>query len=554
MSATARKTAPMPEDIRARKGGTPIVSLTACTTPMAEVMDGICDFVLVGDSLGMVLHGLSSTLDVTLEMMILHGKAVRRGLSASMLVVDMPFGSYEESPQQAFQNASRVMRETGAGAVKLEGGVVMADTIAFLTKRGIPVMAHIGLTPQSINTLGGYKVQGRGPQAEQMMADARAVEEAGAFAVVLEKVPESLANTITAEVGIPTIGIGASAQCDGQILVVGALYRVQSQIRQTVRASGRRRESCHRGLRQRGTSAQLPRARACFFRYSPESQKMTPPIIRALSELRDDVYAWKSAGESVAVVPTMGALHQGHLSLVRAAKEGCDRVIVTIFINPKQFNNPEDYENYPRTEEEDARKLAAFEVDAVYVPDGAQMYPDGFATTVSVAGITDGLCGAHRPGHFDGVATIVTKLFTQTMADRAYFGEKDYQQLQVVTRLAKDLDLPIEVVGCPTIREEDGLAMSSRNLHLSDRSRTYAPELNAAMEEVAEGLRKGQAFDALKAAAIARIERAGFTEVEYLDLRAADTLEVLETPSRPARLLAAAWLAGVRLIDNIAVN
>ncbi|MCY4180289.1 MAG: 3-methyl-2-oxobutanoate hydroxymethyltransferase, partial [Litoreibacter sp.] len=220
MSATARKTAPMPEDIRARKGGTPIVSLTACTTPMAEVMDGICDFVLVGDSLGMVLHGLSSTLDVTLEMMILHGKAVRRGLSASMLVVDMPFGSYEESPQQAFQNASRVMRETGAGAVKLEGGVVMADTIAFLTKRGIPVMAHIGLTPQSINTLGGYKVQGRGPQAEQMMADARAVEEAGAFAVVLEKVPESLANTITAEVGIPTIGIGASAQCDGQILVV----------------------------------------------------------------------------------------------------------------------------------------------------------------------------------------------------------------------------------------------------------------------------------------------------------------------------------------------
>ncbi|MCY4336374.1 MAG: pantoate--beta-alanine ligase [Litoreibacter sp.] len=281
---------------------------------------------------------------------------------------------------------------------------------------------------------------------------------------------------------------------------------------------------------------------------------MTPPIIRALSELRDDVYAWKSAGESVAVVPTMGALHQGHLSLVRAAKEGCDRVIVTIFINPKQFNNPEDYENYPRTEEEDARKLAAFEVDAVYVPDGAQMYPDGFATTVSVAGITDGLCGAHRPGHFDGVATIVTKLFTQTMADRAYFGEKDYQQLQVVTRLAKDLDLPIEVVGCPTIREEDGLAMSSRNLHLSDRSRTYAPEFNAAMEEVAEGLRKGQAFDALKAAAIARIERAGFTEVEYLDLRAADTLEVLETPSRPARLLAAAWLAGVRLIDNIAVN
>jgi 3-methyl-2-oxobutanoate hydroxymethyltransferase len=220
MSATARKTAPMPSDILAQKGGTPLVSLTAYTTPMAELMDGICDFVLVGDSVGMVLHGLASTLEVTMEMMIMHGQAVRRGLKQSMLVIDMPFGSYEESPQQAFANAARLMRETGAGAVKLEGGLSMAETIAFLTKRGIPVMAHIGLTPQSIHTLGGYKVQGRGDAGDQMLADAKAVAEAGAFAVVLEKVPESLADQITRAVAIPTIGIGASAKCDGQILVV----------------------------------------------------------------------------------------------------------------------------------------------------------------------------------------------------------------------------------------------------------------------------------------------------------------------------------------------
>ncbi|KMK68878.1 3-methyl-2-oxobutanoate hydroxymethyltransferase [Puniceibacterium sp. IMCC21224] len=220
MSATARKSAPLPDDIRARKGGTPIVSLTAYTTPMAELMDGICDFVLVGDSVGMVLHGLQSTLGVTMEMMILHGQAVRRGLKASMLVMDMPFGSYEESPQQACRNAARIMAETAAGAVKLEGGVAMADTIAFLVARGIPVMAHIGLTPQSINTLGGYRVQGRGAEAEALLADARAVTQAGAFAVVLEKVPETLANRITSEVTIPTIGIGASSGCDGQILVV----------------------------------------------------------------------------------------------------------------------------------------------------------------------------------------------------------------------------------------------------------------------------------------------------------------------------------------------
>ncbi len=219
MSATARKTAPLPDDIRAMKGGPPIVSLTAYTTPMAQIMDPHCDLVLVGDSVGMVLHGLESTLGVTMDMMVMHGQAVARGLETAMLVIDMPFGSYEESPAQAFRNASRIMAETGAAAVKLEGGVVMAETIAFLVARGIPVMAHIGLTPQSINTLGGYKVQGRDAAAARVRADAAAVAEAGAFSVVLEKLPARLSDTVTADIPIPTIGIGASAGCDGQILV-----------------------------------------------------------------------------------------------------------------------------------------------------------------------------------------------------------------------------------------------------------------------------------------------------------------------------------------------
>lgn len=206
--------------ILAQKGKTPIVSLTAYTTPMAQMMDAHADVVLVGDSVGMVLHGLPSTLGVTMEMMILHGQAVARGLKEAMLVIDMPFGSYEEGPEQAFGNAARLMRETGAAAVKLEGGVEMAATIRFLTARGIPVMAHVGLTPQSINTLGGYKVQGRDEAGASVLEGAHAVAEAGAFAVVLEKVPENLANEITAAVPIPTIGIGASAGCDGQVLVV----------------------------------------------------------------------------------------------------------------------------------------------------------------------------------------------------------------------------------------------------------------------------------------------------------------------------------------------
>ncbi|GAB4300214.1 MAG: 3-methyl-2-oxobutanoate hydroxymethyltransferase [Roseovarius sp.] len=220
MSATARKAAPTPEDIRAMKGHTPIVSLTAYTTPMARLMDGICDLVLVGDSVGMVLHGLPSTLGVTLEMMEMHAAAVARGLGRSMMVVDMPFGSYEEDPAQAFRNAARLMRGSGAAAVKLEGGAHMAQTIAFLVARGVPVMAHIGLTPQSVNTLGGYRVQGRGESATRLLDDARAVAEAGAFAVVLEKLPARLADRITSQIAIPTIGIGASPGCDGQILVV----------------------------------------------------------------------------------------------------------------------------------------------------------------------------------------------------------------------------------------------------------------------------------------------------------------------------------------------
>lgn len=276
-------------------------------------------------------------------------------------------------------------------------------------------------------------------------------------------------------------------------------------------------------------------------------------IVRDLGELRKKWNTWRLADETVGVVPTMGALHDGHLSLVARAKEICDRVIVTIFVNPRQFNSPEDYENYPRTEEDDARKLERFEVDAIWVPDGDTMYPSGFATTVSISGLTDILCGAYRPGHFDGVATVVTKLFTQTGATHAFFGEKDYQQLQVVRRLSADLNLWVDVVGCPTIREIDGLAMSSRNLLLSDQSRAKAAALHEAMEEMAEGLRNGGDHAELRSAAESRILSAGFNELEYLDFRSAEDLSLITTADRPARLLAAAWLAGVRLIDNIAV-
>jgi len=206
--------------IRKRKGGEPLVMLTAYTVRMAQLLDPHCDILLVGDSLGQVIYGLPSTLPVTLDMMCAHGAAVVRGSYHSVVVIDMPFGSYEASPQAAFASAARIMAETGAAAVKLEGGVAMAPTVAFLSERGIPVMGHVGLTPQAVNALGGYGARGRN-EAEQtkILADARAIADAGAFAIVAEGILEPLARTITAEVACPVIGIGASAQCDGQVLV-----------------------------------------------------------------------------------------------------------------------------------------------------------------------------------------------------------------------------------------------------------------------------------------------------------------------------------------------
>lgn len=220
MSVVGKASSISVSQVAKRKDEAPLVCLTAYTTPMAKLVDAHCDIVLVGDSLGMVLYGLPSTLGVTLEMMIAHGQAVRRGIKHALMVVDLPFGSYEESPQQAFRTAARVMTETGCAAVKLEGGQSMAETIAFLTARGIPVMAHVGLIPQAVNVFGGYAVQGRGEDSQKVLEDAVAVSQAGAFAVVLEKIPESLADSITRELVVPTIGIGASSACDGQILVV----------------------------------------------------------------------------------------------------------------------------------------------------------------------------------------------------------------------------------------------------------------------------------------------------------------------------------------------
>jgi pantoate--beta-alanine ligase len=276
-------------------------------------------------------------------------------------------------------------------------------------------------------------------------------------------------------------------------------------------------------------------------------------IHRTVADIRAASRAWRAAGQTVGVVPTMGALHDGHLSLARRARAECDRVIVTIFVNPMQFTNPEDLKKYPRTEEADAALLATIPVDAIFAPPVDQVYPDGFGSTVTVAGVSQPLEGAMRPGHFDGVATVVTKLFGMTEAQRGYFGQKDWQQLQVVQKLVRDLNLPVEIVGCETIRDPDGLAMSSRNVRLTPAGRAKAPTLYAAITQSATDIRAGHADRMAIREAAEAMRAAGFDRVEYIELRDAETLMPSDDPRRPRRMLAAAWIDGVRLIDNIPV-
>jgi pantoate--beta-alanine ligase len=276
-------------------------------------------------------------------------------------------------------------------------------------------------------------------------------------------------------------------------------------------------------------------------------------IVHTVADLRARVRAWRAQGETVGVVPTMGALHEGHLSLARRARAECDRVITTIFVNPKQFNNPDDLKKYPRTLEADAALLSGVPVDVVFAPGVDEVYPDGFITTVSVGGVSEPLEGRMRPGHFDGVATVVTKLFGMTEANRGYFGQKDWQQLQVVLRLVRDLNIPVTVVGCETIREADGLAMSSRNVRLTPEGRAIAGVLYTAITAAATDIRAGQSDRMAIREAAEKVRAAGFERVEYIELRDAETLMPSDDPQKPRRMLAAAWLDGVRLIDNIPV-
>lgn len=278
-------------------------------------------------------------------------------------------------------------------------------------------------------------------------------------------------------------------------------------------------------------------------------------IVRSVRAMRVRVQEWHSQSLRVAVVPTMGALHDGHVSLIDMAREQADKVIATIFVNPTQFGVNEDFSAYPRQEKGDAARLDHAGCDLLYAPDLDEMYPQGFATTVSVAGVSQGACGDSRPGHFEGVATVVSKLLLQTQADLGVFGEKDWQQLQVIRRVVRDLDIPCAILGAPISRDHDGLARSSRNVYLTEKEREIAPTLYQTLCSIEERLSRGDgSCETLIAWGKAQLVAAGFASVDYLDLRDTATFAPVESVERPARLLVAARLGKARLLDNIAIQ
>ena len=276
-------------------------------------------------------------------------------------------------------------------------------------------------------------------------------------------------------------------------------------------------------------------------------------VARTVAGLREQAGGWRAMGERVGLVPTMGALHRGHLALVDAARGQCERVVASLFVNPRQFGPREDFAAYPRDEAADLAKFGEAGVDLVFAPPVEEMYPPGFASNIRIAGVSETLEGGHRPGHFDGVATVVAKLLLQCLPDAAFFGEKDYQQLMVVRRLVRDLDIPVRIEGVATVREPDGLALSSRNVYLSPEERRVAPRLHGVLNDTAAFLReRSDAVAPRLAAGIAALEGSGFV-VDYLDLRDAADLTPITELDRPARLLAAARLGRTRLLDNIPV-
>ena len=529
--------------------GDKITMLTAYDYSTAKLMDqsGI-NGILVGDSLGMVMLGYENTLPVTMEDMIHHTRAVTRGAKDALVVGDMPFMSYQVSVEEAMYNAGRLMKEGRCQAVKLEGGASVCPQIKAITAASIPVMAHIGLTPQSVNVFGGFKVQGKSEEgAKKLIEEAKAVEEAGAFAIVLECVPAKLAEIISESINIPTIGIGAGSGCDGQILVYQDMLGMVSDftpkfVKQFAKVGDVMKEAF---------AAYIEETKQGSFPAQVILGDRTMKIVKTVDEVRVIVKEWKKEGLTVGLVPTMGFLHEGHKSLITRAVSENDRVVVSDFVNPTQFGVGEDLESYPRDLERDTMLCEEAGANLIFNPEPENMYFDDFSTYVNIESLSEELCGKSRPIHFRGVGTVVSKLFNIVNPDRAYFGQKDAQQLAIIKRMVRDLNFDIEIVGCPIVREEDGLAKSSRNTYLSKDERKAALILSKAVKLGEDMAKAGEKdTDKIVSEMIKLIETEPMAKIDYVQAVDAVSVKPVKEMTAPVLVAMAVYIGKTRLIDN----
>ncbi len=547
----SRKPVTAPDLIAMKRKGQRIVVVTAYDYPSARYADAAgVDAILVGDSLGMVVLGHSTTVPVTLDDILHHVRAVVRAQPKALVIADMPVLTFQISPEEALRNAGRLLQEGGAQAVKVEGGERTVPVVERLTAAGIPVVGHLGLTPQSVNETGGFRLQAKtAADAAQLLRDARAMEAAGAFAVVLELIPAEVAKGVSEQIGIPTIGIGAGPYCDGEVQVfhdvVGLLdWFVPRHTKQYANIGAQIKTALEHyaaDVRSGGEHNARPGPR----------RPRAVEVIRTVASLREAAHGARTSGSTIGLVPTMGALHEGHLSLIRRARAECDFVITTIFVNPTQFAPTEDLSRYPRPFEADCRLAGEAGTNVVFAPPVEEVYPAGFSTHVAVEGLTAAMEGASRPTHFQGVTTVVAKLFNMAQADRAYFGQKDFQQLQVIRRMAIDLDFPIRIIACPTVREPDGLAMSSRNVYLTPDQRRAALSLSQGLQAAETAFNSGERDSTRLCALVAsRLASEPLVRPDYVELAEAATLAPLAQVDRPAILCVAAYVGATRLIDN----
>lgn len=540
----------VPDVVLRKKHGPKLTMLTAYDASIAALLaeSEAVDMLLVGDSLGMVQLGYTTTVPVTMSDMVRHTRAVRAGAPDALIVADMPFLSHQLSGTQALRNAGRLIQAGGATAVKIEGGAEIVPAVQRIVAAGIPVMGHLGLQPQSVHILGGFRRQAKtAGEQERLLADARALEEAGVFAIVLEAVPDEAAAALTAHVNVPVIGIGCGPACDGQVLVTNDIVGLTTG---HVPSFAKRFTDGH-GALQNAARWFAEEVRAGTF--PPARGVSRLDVISSIAHLRERLRRVRAAGASVGFVPTMGALHAGHASLLARAKQENDVVVASIFVNPLQFDRKEDLERYPSTFEADLRICRESGVGVVFNPGVQDLYPTEQLTFVESPALGRFLCGEHRPGHFKGVETVVLKLLNIVQPDRAYFGQKDAQQLAILRRMVTDLNVPLDIVAVPTLREPDGLALSSRNKNLSAQERVIAPALMRALCKIEAALNEGERSpEALKDIGIRELALHPEIRLEYLEFVDPEKLSPLSRIGQQALIAAAIWLGSTRLIDNIA--